>query len=68
VRLELFDLAGRQVHVVFGEDRGIGPVEVQWDGRLQSGQMVLPGSYIWVLRVESDAFAEVHSGTVAVAY
>jgi len=28
----------------------------------------LPGSYIWVLRVESDAFAEVHSGTVAVAY
>jgi len=28
----------------------------------------LPGSYVWVLRVESNAFEEVHAGTVAVAY
>ena len=68
VRLQLFDLTGQLVHVVFGEERGIGPVEVRWDGRLAGGEMVLPGTYVWVLRVQSDAFEEVHSGTVAVAY
>ena len=68
VRLELFDLTGRLVHVVFAGERGIGPVEVRWDGRLVGGEMVLPGVYFWVLRVRSDAFVEVHSGTIAVAY
>ncbi|MEE3260109.1 MAG: gliding motility-associated C-terminal domain-containing protein [Candidatus Latescibacterota bacterium] len=68
VRLALFDLAGREVYEVFGEERGVGPVEVRWDGRLEDGRMVLPGSYIWVLRVRSDAFEEVHSGTLGVAY
>ena len=68
VRLALFDLAGREVYEVFGEERGIGPVEVRWDGRLEDGRMVLPGTYVWVLRVRSDAFEEMHSGTLGVAY
>jgi hypothetical protein len=68
VRLELFDLAGQLVHVLLAEERGIGPVEVLWNGWLEGGEMVLPGSYFWVLRVESNAFEEVHTGTVAVAY
>ena len=68
VRLELFDLAGGLVHVLLAEERGIGPVEVLWNGRLEGGKMVLPGSYLWVLRVQSNAFEEVHTGTVAVAY
>ena len=68
VRLDLFDLSGRLVHEVFDDERGIGPVEVQWDGRRADGSTVLPGTYIWVLRVQSDAFAEVHTGTVGVAH
>ena len=68
VRLALFDLAGREVYEVFGEERGIGPVEVRWDGRLDGGGMVLPGTYVWVLRVGADAFEEVHLGILGVAY
>ena len=68
VRLEVYDLAGRLLHEVFGEERGIGPVEVRWDGRLDDGVVVLPGTYVWVLRVGADAFEEVHSGTLLVAY
>ena len=68
VVLEMYDLGGRRVGVVFAEERGIGPVEVRWDGRLEDGRMVLPGTYVWVLRVRSDAFEEMHSGTLGVAY
>ena len=68
VRLELYDLAGRRVGRVFDQERGIGPVNLQWDGRLADGSMVLPGTYVWVLKVEADAFVERHSGVVAVVY
>ena len=68
VRFEVYDLSGRQVHVVFSEERGIGPVELSWDGRLGDGSLVLPGAYVWILRVEADAFEEVHLGVVGVAY
>ena len=56
------------MHELFVAERGIGPVEVQWDGRLANGKIALPGTYIWALRVQSDAFAEVHTGTVGVAH
>ena len=68
VHFEIYDLAGHRVHAVFAEPRGIGPVETAWDGRLANGERVLPGTYVWVLRVAADAFEEVHSGTLAVAY
>ena len=68
VCFELYDLSGRRVHVVFFEERGIGPVELEWDGRLEDGSLVLPGMYVWVLRVEADAFEEVHTGMMGVVY
>ncbi len=68
VRLQLFDLAGQLIHELLGAERGIGPVAVQWDGRRADGSAVLPGTYIWALRVQADAFVEVHTGTVGVAY
>ncbi|MBT4503440.1 MAG: hypothetical protein HOC74_37260 [Gemmatimonadetes bacterium] len=68
VSLELFDLAGRRVHTLFEEERGIGPVSREWDGRLESGELVLPGNYVWVLRVRADAFEERYSGVLAVVY
>ncbi|MEW6754534.1 MAG: gliding motility-associated C-terminal domain-containing protein [Candidatus Latescibacterota bacterium] len=68
VRLEVYDLAGRRVHTILDGEQGIGPVECQWDGRLADGSRVLPGSYLWVLCVDADAFAERHQGVLAVAY
>ena len=47
---------------------GIGPVEFVWFGRSKNGLLLLPGTYVWVLRVQSDAFEEVHSGSIAIAY
>jgi len=68
VCLEIYDLAGQQVHVVFAEERGIGPAIYAWDGRLSDGRLIRPGNYAWVLRVQADAFEERHSGVIAVAY
>ena len=68
VVLEIYDLAGRQIHTVFREERIIGPSLQQWDGRLADGTTVPPGHYIWVLSVEADAFEERHSGLLGVVY
>jgi hypothetical protein len=56
------------VEVLFAETWGIGPVEFSWDGLLDDGGLILPGIYAWALRVEADAFEEVHTGTMGVVY
>ena len=50
--------------------RGIGDCLRQTERRplIVVRSTVLPGTYIWALRVEADAFDEVHAGTMAVAY
>jgi hypothetical protein len=68
VSLEVHDLAGRKLCSLLAEERGIGPVTCQWDGRLPDGRLVQPGVYVWVLRVRADAFEERHEGTLAVAF
>lgn len=67
VVLEFYDLGGRRVHAL-GEERSIGPARYAWDGRLGDGRLVLPGHYLWVLRVEADAFEERHAGVLGVGY
>ena len=67
VNLELYDLAGRMVALT-RVDRGLGPATFTWDGRSRDGGIVAPGTYVWVLRVEADAFEERHTGVIAVAY
>ncbi|NKB66522.1 MAG: hypothetical protein GKR89_05635 [Candidatus Latescibacteria bacterium] len=68
VSLEIFDLSGRKVSTVLDQERGIGPVQVSWGGRSDSGGLVPPGTYIWVLQVRANSFAERHSGVLAVVY
>ena len=46
---------------------GLGPSEFRWDGRGMTGLLV-PGTYLWRLRVDADAFTEDHFGVLAVAY
>ena len=65
---EIYDIAGHRVHTAFAADLEIGPVEFVWAGRSKDGSLLLPGTYVWVLRVQSDAFEEVHSGSIAIAY
>ncbi len=68
VSLEIYDLAGRKVHTVFSDEHRIGPVIKRWDGMGEDGRPLLPGSYIWVMRIRADAFEEVHAGTIAIVY
>jgi hypothetical protein len=68
VAFEIYDLAGRKVQTVFAEDHRLGPALHRWDGRSMDGKLLAPGLYVWVLRVEADAFAERHCGTIGVAY
>ena len=68
VTLEIYDLAGRRVCTVFSEEHRIGPVIKKWDGKAEGDRSLLPGSYVWVMRVHADAFEEVHAGRIAIAY
>jgi flagellar hook assembly protein FlgD len=68
VIFSIYDLSGRQLHTAFSAELGIGPVEFSWAGKNGNGELLLPGTYIWRLQVEADAFEEVHMGTIAVAF
>ncbi len=67
VRLEIYDLSGLILGAIIDEERGIGPLQIAWDGRF-NGQLLLPGTYIWVLRVKANAFEERHTGTLGMVY
>ena len=68
VVLEIYDLAGNKVHIVTEAQQTIGPVTYQWDGFSAEESLLMPGSYIWLLRVKADAFEEIHKGVIAIAY
>ena len=67
VSLEIYDLSGWRVHRSEIE-RGVGPARLSWDGVVTGEGLAVPGIYVWKLRVDADAFDEVHSGVVGVAY
>ena len=67
VILEIYDLSGRRVHRAEIE-RGVGPASLSWDGTVPGEGLAAPGVYVWRLRVDADAFDEVHSGVVGVVY
>ena len=64
----LYDLAGRRVRVLWdGRAAEAGRKRLEWDGRDESGRLVVPGLYL--LRVEIDADrADVWTGLVGVVY
>jgi hypothetical protein len=68
VTFDLYDLAGRKVHAIFAEEHRLGPAVHRWDGLGADGHQLLPGTYVWVMRVRADAFEEVHAGTMAIVY
>ena len=68
VRVAIFDLTGRRVHLLSEAEQVAGRVALKWDGRDQAGGLVAPGNYILRVEVSGDARTERISRTVAVAY
>lgn len=66
--IEIVDLAGRRVRTLRQDEVTSGLLTVVWDGRNDSGEKVLPGSYLYRIAVDSDAGEEASVGLIAVAY
>jgi len=66
--LDIYDLGGRRVRHVASEPMISGRRSQVWDGRGEEGRRVLPGLYLWRLRLEADAGAVERQGVVGVAY
>ena len=66
--MSIHDLDGRLVRRL-EELASSGRLTVEWDGRDESGEYVLPGIYLYRLFVDSDTGKDNELlGTVAVAY
>jgi flagellar hook assembly protein FlgD len=68
VRLEVFDLSGHRVRVVYAGLQPSGRFEFSWDGREEGGGVVPPGVYLYRLSVEAEKGGDQETGTVAVVY
>jgi hypothetical protein len=66
--VEIYDLSGRLLRRLAGEEVRTGTVQKQWDGRNGAGALVAPGLYIYRIELETDEGSEEQVGTVAVAY
>ena len=67
VRLEVFDLNGRRLHLI---ERALssGGYSQQWDGRDGGGHIVPPGLYILRISTEADDAGPARTRLVSVAY
>ena len=68
LRLEIFDLSGRQRRLIHGEDQHSGVLHFSWDGRDDSGELVPPGLYVYRISVEAEKGEDQQAGTIAVVY
>jgi len=67
VRLEVFDLNGRRLHLI---ERALssGGYSQRWDGRDDGGHIVPPGLYILRISTEADDAGAARTRLVSVAY
>ncbi len=67
VRLEVFDLNGRRLHLI---ERALssGGYSQQWDGRDGGGHIVPPGLYLLRISTEADDAGPARTRLVSVAY
>ena len=66
--VSIFDLAGRQVHLLSEAEQVAGRVALAWDGRDHAGNLVAPGNYVLRVEVSGDARTDQVSRIVSVAY
>lgn len=67
VRLEVFDLNGRLLHLV-ERQLASGGYSQQWDGRDAGGQIVPPGLYLLRISAEADKAGVARTRLISVAY
>ena len=63
-----YDLAGRVVRRLVSEPAAAGVYERPWDGRDEAGARVLPGTYVYTVKVEADQGEQLRAGTLSVVY
>ena len=68
VEVELLTLDGLTVRTLSGGVQGAGRHVLRWDGRADSGNLVVPGVYLARIGANIDRGKIVRFGTVAVAY
>ena len=64
MQVEIFDLAGRSLGVVWQEPAASGRFSVAWDGRDGDGALLPPGLYLVRLSVESDKTEDTRQGSI----
>ncbi|RKY66844.1 MAG: hypothetical protein DRQ02_08190 [Candidatus Latescibacterota bacterium] len=68
INILVYDLSGRLVREIYsGKDRA-GRYQRTWDGKDKDGQPVLPGTYIYLISVNTNSGSSQKMGTVSVAY
>ena len=68
VQVEIFDLSGRSLGVVWREPAASGRFSVAWDGRDGDGALLPPGLYLVRLRVESDKTEDTRQALLSLVY
>ena len=68
VTVEILDLTGRLVRQVYAGDDPVGHYQQTWDGKDQTGRLVLPGLYLYRVSVDTDEEDEDRVGILHVAY
>ena len=68
VELAVFDLAGREVGVIYDGLATSGRFAVEWDGRTPGSSLVPPGSYLVRLIAETDRGQQRRQSLVSVVY
>lgn len=68
LRVEVFDLAGRQRRSLSQSEVLAGHIGLEWDGLDEAGQLVPPGLYLLRVEAAGDAQTETRSRLVGVAY
>ena len=68
IKVEVFDLLGRQVRVLADGRERSGTFEVFWKGLDETGRRVTPGIYLYRIELQTDSGLVRRMGTLCVAY
>ena len=68
VRVDISDLSGRLVRVVYDGDDHVGHYNKMWDGTDDAGNLVPPGTYLYRIKAGSDRDERVLLGIVHVVF
>jgi flagellar hook assembly protein FlgD len=55
VRLQIYDVLGREVRMLVHARHGAGRYVVQWDGRNEAGESVAAGTYLYRLALQPES-------------